>query len=714
MSNPPIQISQFPDTVLEGSVTAADRFKYLGNGVVNFIVPVFGGAYMLLGALPPELPPFTPTSRFINNRRDVVLSITPYSEGMWGNSLDIAISRIVSRGYEFMGTEELSNEMYNMFRSVDGRRGFARFISRHLLDYFTLGRAIVEIERADDAPGAEIVSLNHVDALRCMPTGDPDVPYLYYDLFGKYHEMRWYDCFTVTQQETSRAGFYHGTNSAAARSYAQIRKLAALNQLIDEKVTGGGHTQLVFVQGVTSKQLEDAKMTAASENKARGLVHFNGNLFIPVMGDVPVATSTVQLKGLPENFDREQEFKIAVLHYAKSLGLVPSDLDPSLAPKRSLGGGIEATIMDDKEEGYGSGNWETQFRNSINDLVMPQGITFAIIKKDLRDEQTQANVSSARGAMRAALVSSGQITVVQANNMGVDSGDIPKEFLMQPDATDSVVIDDSEKPTMLPQSSNPLMDLIRPTVTQNPLMGLVKPDMSTSQTNPLMRLVGKGNDKHDKSNGQFASGDGGTSVKKKPDAESSGITEQAHKAHLESHKKNSIKASEHASLAEAHSTSIGKKSVDAIQVYTGMAYSSINGMLRRRGGDDEDEYEVNRHMDKVILIRNSMKPLPKPISTYRFINSEAVAEYKVGKTFTEKGFMSTSTSQAVAKDMALNAGDSGARILRMVLTKGTKAHVVGNKLSPANAREMEIIVHDGARVKVIKVGKEFIDVEFEK
>ncbi|HEY4722174.1 MAG TPA: hypothetical protein VII92_10030, partial [Anaerolineae bacterium] len=230
------------DQLFQHSVVARD-VQDAKAGVVYFMIPAYGGAYLVQN-LPTEPPIYAPN----NKQRDAVLAVTPYAEGLWADAIKISISRITTKGYEFTGPADQVEPIHEMFDNCDGLAGFFKFLARHLRDYYTTDNgAWVEIERASDSPGAEIISFHHLDSLRCWRTGDPKTPIYYQDLLGAYHELKWYQCFNVVDMADPRAGFYNSGFCAASRAYRHVRKLAAMDTYFDEKITGGGHTSIEFI-----------------------------------------------------------------------------------------------------------------------------------------------------------------------------------------------------------------------------------------------------------------------------------------------------------------------------------------------------------------------------------------------------------------------------------------------------------------------------------
>lgn len=444
--------SDMPAQTLTKSVTKGDQTQYLGAGVVNFLIPAFG-AVPMIGGLPPELPSLNSMTPY-SKARDTILVMCPRVEGYWANAQHIAKSKIISRGIQFLSpVTQRIDRMNEMFRTCDGRRGFASFLDRHLSDFLNCSNgAWVEIERVSRNPGAKIVSFNHIDSLRCWRTGDPDTPVIYWDLQGQYHELRWWECFNVTDDEASRAGWWYGGECASERAYQDVRALSAMTKFFDEKITGGGYNKFVFVPGTTVDQIEDAKKTAESNQIAKGILYYNGVLFIPYYGTGESFKDKIEVdtKGMPDGWDREKELDIRLLNYANALGIAPFELDPKLTARGAMGVGQQSQIIDENEKGRGMGSWEKKFLNHINNLITPDATTAMLVTIDLREEKQKAENAKlraeARAAMRGTLQAPGEITPEQSLLMAIESDDVPDEFKDSTTPTDEIITTE-EKPT---------------------------------------------------------------------------------------------------------------------------------------------------------------------------------------------------------------------------------------------------------------------------
>lgn len=440
-----------PAHVLGQSVQKEDVAKYLGSGVVQFLVPAFGAAYAV-DALPPQLPPMLSMAPY-SKSRDILLSQLPVIEGNWANAIDIAVTKIIARGTQLESPVGRRIENVDkMLELCDGRLGFDVMLERSLQDYFgTSNGCWFEIERVSRAPGAKIVTFHHLDSLRVWRTGDPDVPAIYWDLQGHYHELNWWECFNVTDLHSARAGWWYGGECAAERVYRDVRAVAAMTAYFDEKITGSGFSKIVFTQSVTNDQMLNAIAVAKSENAAKGIAYYQGVVFIPSFGDVPqdFTKSEVMLKGMPDNWDREKELEIRQMSYAAGLGISPIDINPRLTARGAMGVGAQSQILDDAERGRVGAKFIKQFARHMNLLVTPDATVFSFPGNDLRDEKAKADIALARAQQRAAMrgtsLAPGEITPMQSLYLAIQDEDAPREFI---DASTPVSesLTDADKP----------------------------------------------------------------------------------------------------------------------------------------------------------------------------------------------------------------------------------------------------------------------------
>jgi len=430
---------------LSKSVTSEDVGRVTGDsGVLRLIIPqTWTNASNI--PIPPQPPPYwTPD-------RDEVLRATMNAESMWGASIGIAITKIASKSWQIETNQPRKAERFQkLFLYADTAQvGWVQFISKHLRDYLTTDNgSFVEIVRQSKSVGSQIVGLRHLDSRRCIRTGDPEYPVVYRDRKNKMHKLRFYQVMMFSDMADPSEMYYGVGFSAASRAYNAIYKLSAIEWYLREKVAGLRPLALYIVNGLLQQQLEGAINTAREQTIAKGVAAYMGAVIIGVPGDKAPDVATIPLAELPDRFNRKEEFDIALLTYANSIGLDPQDLQPLSG--QGLGTGTQSEILHSKAAGRGLSSWLQQWTHQVNELVLPAKTKWAWIEKDIRDMADQADYDGKRITNMKNAIEGGIVMPEQAVQVLVDQDVLPQEFLAE-DATDSIAVSDSDKPMGKPE-----------------------------------------------------------------------------------------------------------------------------------------------------------------------------------------------------------------------------------------------------------------------
>jgi len=220
------------------------------------------------------------------------------------------------------------------------------------------------------------------------------------------------------------------------------------------------------IQGMPTAQIEGILASAEAGKQQKGLTYYQGNILAGTTTQGQLTSIEIALRGMPDGFIRREEIEIAQLAYASALGLDPQELNPQLVGRGALGIGAQSVVLSEKQSAKGLAARDKQLVHLLNTRVVSASVTFAFSERDLRDEQTQANIEQTRATTRAAQIASTEITPQEARQLAVDAGDLPKEFLPpQGDKTPEVAISDEEQPEAAAaavEESAPEADAARP------------------------------------------------------------------------------------------------------------------------------------------------------------------------------------------------------------------------------------------------------------
>ncbi len=401
------------------SVTRGDQLDGTNGGV--FVWQLYDGAPRQPNGLPGWWEP----------QRDAVLSATLDLEDMWASAVNQAITKFASRNFDVNDSDDSTRRTtygQELLLDFDGPAQYTTAIARHLQDFLLCDNgAFIEIERAAAAPGSRPVALWHLDSARCRRTGNNRYPVVYVGFDGVERALRYDQVLMISDMPSPRVGLWGVGRCAASRAWHTIIKLAAVETYFREKITGSGALALHFVSGVNTKQLEDVMQTSEIERENKRHFVYKGAVVVPVLGDRDVTVATVDLASVPDRFEVSEERRGAYLRYANAIGIPVQDIQPLSG--QGLGTGKQTEILDDAANDKGLAFWRVWFERTINRRVLPKTTTFSFGTNDLRDQKAKAEIALLRAQARAAQITSGEITPMQALNMAVDAKDVPQEFL---------------------------------------------------------------------------------------------------------------------------------------------------------------------------------------------------------------------------------------------------------------------------------------------
>lgn len=420
------------EEVIRKSVTQRDYNPRPYPGVFSFMLPAPLSAAQ-------DLPQFwTPA-------RDWMLYSTLYRESMWQAAIGIAISKVVSMGFEVDSEVPLrAKRAQNLFLNMDAGRGYVSGLSKHLQSFLlTCNGGPIEIVRASGAAGSRILGLVPLDTFRCWRTGNPDIPVIYQDLRGGWHEMRDHEVILLSDMPDQSDRWYGIGHPAAERAYRTILKLESIERYIYEKVSGQRALSIYFVNGVMADQVKQAVDSAKAEAQAKGVTTYLGATIIPLAGDIPVKVEEVPLAELPDGFDRKEEWDIALTTYARCIGIAVQDLQPLSG--QGLGTGTQSQVLDEAAKGQGLAAWRQAFEHQVNEHALDDKTTFYFKTSDIRDRERETKVSLDYATASETWFRMG-MPYAQIVNKAVDDKQMPPEYRVENDLTPGINIADDEKP----------------------------------------------------------------------------------------------------------------------------------------------------------------------------------------------------------------------------------------------------------------------------
>jgi hypothetical protein len=403
--------------------------------------------------------PELPSRSLMTWNADAILRATLDLEDMWAAAINQATTKLAVRGFEISDSDDSAlktRRAQDLVMNFDGPAEYRAGVSKLAQDFLlTRNGCFMEVERVAKAANSKPRALWHLDSLRCRRTGNPEYPVVYCDTIGQWHPMRQDQVIYFADMPSASVLLYGVGRPAAERAFKTIVKLAAVETYFREKITGARALKLVFISGVSRKQLTDVQESSDEAMARRGQLAYKGAVMVPTNDDRAISIAEVDLAGVPDGFDVNEERKDAYLRYANAIGIPVQDIQPLSG--QGLGTGTQTLVLDEAASGRGIEYFTKALEDRINWLLMPKTTTFVFKTTDYRDQKAKIEVDEATAKLILSLTGKAAqgeqsvppiITPEQALNMLVDAGVVPKEFLPKDITPEGTVTDsgDQSKP----------------------------------------------------------------------------------------------------------------------------------------------------------------------------------------------------------------------------------------------------------------------------
>lgn len=313
--------------------------------------------------------------------------------------------------------------------------------------------AFVEIVRQEDAPNSPVLNLAHLDAGRCIRTGIPETPVIYYDRHSVEHKLAWYQVLTFEDMPSpieEMNGLQVCFLSRVLRAAQIIKDFGIYKR---EKIAGRNPGEIHFVSGVQTKlindKLQDDQHTADNQGYSRFMLPTIIGSLDP---NSTVSTASIDLRSVPDGFDEDTTLRWYIAQIAMAAGADYQDFAP--LSSGNLGTSSQSEVLDRKSRGKGQETWRKLWEHKLNfNGIMPQSVTFAFDEKDIESDLRQADLDDKQAKIFSTYYDKGQgvLPLNVIHQMMADQGILKPEYMAllntQDVTPDIVVTDDVQAPT---------------------------------------------------------------------------------------------------------------------------------------------------------------------------------------------------------------------------------------------------------------------------
>lgn len=287
-----------------------------------------------------------------------------------------------------------------VFRHANFGAGWGQLIAHVVLDIlrYDVG-AFIEVIGAGDSYGeltGAITGLAHLDPLRCMPTGDPRYPCIYYDRYGGIHVMHFTRVIMIQDMndgDEMRPGY---GLSALSRFIAIAAREMWISRYVTSYLDDEPTPGLDIIGGIIKGEFERVEQQFKSQQSmdTRPLWGKRMRYYTADPAIMPKIES-VQFQTAPEKFSLRDYTDINIDMLAMAMGVDRQDL-AQLMGGGAVGSEAQSIILHLKSKANMVGFLITELERRFNDLL-PDGYTFGFKYRDEQEAKQEAEKANLWG-----------------------------------------------------------------------------------------------------------------------------------------------------------------------------------------------------------------------------------------------------------------------------------------------------------------------------
>lgn len=305
------------------------------------------------------------------------------------------VKKVTATPWEIQGGRNLSKRFQAIFQEAHFGEGWTRFLSRVLLDFLRqdIGGIIEVIAPGDPTKPirSAITGVAALDALRCLPTGDPEYPIIYYDRKGRMyrpHGSRILQILDMPDNDERYPGYGDSVLSRAIsvwqRQVYQTRFIAA--QLDDMPPPG-----FVIASNLKETDLQRANAKYMERKDADQPVPWGNTYWLySVDPAAPAELQVVEFSKPPANWSWREYNDIDADMMALAMGTDRQEIMQLTGG--NIGSAAQSEILHAKSQGKMFGYILTTLTRALN-LLLPESGEFAFKTNDAAAAQETAQTA---------------------------------------------------------------------------------------------------------------------------------------------------------------------------------------------------------------------------------------------------------------------------------------------------------------------------------
>ncbi len=333
---------------------------------------------------------------------DLQLRIMHYTQmnALWGGAAKVWIEKFLGTPFEISGGRNKTYTWQDLFFEADFGEGYDYMMGKFLLDYLTLNRGgfieKVSYGQPDTPilPGAKVLGLNHLDAMRIYFTGNREWPYLYQsEYYGGLHKLHYTRVIRQAAQPSANTLMFGMGKSALYDSIAVANAQTLIAKMQNELLNDMPPPGIVLFNNIRPDDVEDAMEQFKADQVRDGQNVWRAPLQLSsVDPNNPATVTFIPVRTLPVDYDFEKYTLTNVNILALTMGLDPQDIWP--LQTKAMGSGEQSRILSEKAESRGPGYLLKKFERVWN-VTIPRELTLTYKAQTTAQDKQIAETASA-------------------------------------------------------------------------------------------------------------------------------------------------------------------------------------------------------------------------------------------------------------------------------------------------------------------------------
>lgn len=340
------------------------------------------------------------------------------------------------------GKQREDIEYWQQFlRQADFGRGWTTFCHKGV-DYLRQDKGwfweiIAPGNDTTKPPTGAATGIAHLDSLKCIPTGDPEFPVVYYDVKGKMHLMHHTRIVQLTDMEDGHEDRPGYGLCALSRAFSIATRETLMGRYVEANLDDKPAPGIILAQGMVKGEREKAAATYRDEQNRDAQPIWGKQLWFygadPSVNNLDFKVFAFQTP--PEKFNYKEYVELDMNQLALAIGIDVQELWQLTGG--NIGSAGQSEILHQKSRGKTIGDLMTSMERAIND-VLPEEYEFTFKVQDANEEREKADSAQVWAS------------VVSSLGANISTEEARQLLANQVEAVHDAIVDSSGKVQRLP------------------------------------------------------------------------------------------------------------------------------------------------------------------------------------------------------------------------------------------------------------------------